>query len=160
MEIIVIKGILQNNPCLLVDRILSLECKLLLENKTSFGSERYPVVLMLPYVGTESSVFKRDIRLITEKAFYSSVTTVIFKSNPMLPPKGKDQISIEDNSCVVYTFDGCCENSYIGQINKNFRARIKEHILKCVENYIKTSSETTNCAIKNIIYCRKFDKLY
>ena len=114
---------------------------------------------MLPSVGTKSEcVFESDIRSITEKAFYSAKPWVIFKSSRMLTPKGKDPVSIEDNSCVLYTFEWCCKNSYIEQTSRNLRTRIKELIPKCVENYIKTGSETTNTAIKkrneNIIHCK------
>ena len=65
----------------------------------------------------------------------------------MLTPKNKNQVPIEDNSCVVYTFECCCKNSYIGQASRNLRTIIKEHISKCVENYIKTGSETTKTTI-------------
>ena len=97
---------------------------------------------MLPYVETKSSVFERDIS-------ESAKPRVILKYSPMLTPKGNDLISIKDNSYVVYTFECCCKNSYIGQTSRNLRTRIKEHIEKCVEDYIKTESETTNTAITN-----------
>ena len=99
--------------------------------------------------GTKSSVFEGDIRHITEKAFYPATPRVIFKTSPMLTSKGKDSISIENNSCVVYTFECFYKNSYIGQTSTNLRIRIKEHIKECVEDYIKAGSETNNTAIKN-----------
>ena len=67
----------------------------------------------------------------------------------MFTPKGKDPISIEDNSCWIYIFECCCKNSCIGQQYRNLRTRIKEHLPKCVKNYIKTGSEITNTATKN-----------
>ena len=79
----------------------------------------------------------------------------------MLTPE-EDPISIEDNSFVVYTFECCCKNRYIGQSSRHLRTRIKEHISKCVEYYIKSESETINIATKNpikIVYCRKPSKL-
>ena len=43
---------------------------------------------MLPYVGTKLSVFERDIRHKTEKAFYPGTPRIVFKSSSMLIPKG------------------------------------------------------------------------
>ena len=79
---------------------------------------------MLRYVGNKLCIFERNIRHITEKWFYSAKPRVILKSLPMFTPKCKAPISIEDNSCVVYTFECCCKNIYIGQKYRNFKARI------------------------------------
>ena len=107
------------------------------------------MVLVLPYVGTKSSFFERDIKYITEKSYYSAKSRVIIKSSPMFTPKGKNPISVEDNSCVVYTFECCSKNRYIEQTFRHLRTRIKEHIPKCDENYIRCGFETTNTAIIN-----------
>ena len=46
---------------------------------------------MLLYVKTKSKVFERDIKHITEKAFYSAKPRVIFKSSPMFTTQAKDK---------------------------------------------------------------------
>ena len=76
---------------------------------------------MLPCVATKSSVFERDKRHITEKDFFSAKPRVNLKSSPMLTSKVKYTITMEYNSWVVYTFEFCCKNSYIGQTFSNLR---------------------------------------
>ena len=105
------------------------------------------MVLVLPYVGTKSSFFERDIKYITEKSYYSAKSRVIIKSSPMFTPKGKNPISVEDNSCVVYTFECCSKNRYIEQTFRHLRTRIKEHIPRYIKNYIIQKPEATHIAI-------------
>ena len=90
-KIIVVKYILQKNgyPCTLADIFRTLESKRLVENKINFGQEKGPVVLVLPYFGTKSSVFE------TDETVYFAKSRVNFKSSPMFTPKGKYRISLK-----------------------------------------------------------------
>ena len=48
--------------------------------------------------------FEKTIRRITEKAYFSVKPRVILKSNSILTPRGKDQITDKNSSSEVYTF--------------------------------------------------------
>ena len=58
-----------------------------------------------------STNIKRNYkRLICKNAISNST-----ENSSVLSPKGKDLIYNKEKSCVVYTFECCCSNSYIGQ---------------------------------------------
>ena len=66
-----------------------------------------------------------------------------------MSPKGKDLISNKEKSCVVYTFEFCWSDSYIGQTSRHLDTRIKKHVPKCVREHIKSQPKTINIATMN-----------
>ena len=50
---------------------------------------------------------------------------------------------------MVYTFECCCSNRYIGQTSRNLETRIKEHIPKCVSDHISNQPKTISIATSN-----------
>ena len=52
-------------------------------------------------------------------------------------------------SCVFYTFECCCSNSYTGQASRHLETRIKEHVTKFLRKRIKNQSKTINIVISN-----------
>ena len=74
---------------------------------------------------------------MTEKVYRASNSRVIFTSAAVFNPQGKDLISYKHKSCVVYTYECCCSNSYIGQTSRHLETRIKEHVPKCVKDNVK-----------------------
>ena len=84
---------------------------------------------------------------MTEKVYFAAKPRVIFTSSSVLSSKGN--ISNKEISCVVYTFECCCSDSYIGQTPRHLKTRIKEHVLKCVREYIKNQSKTISIATLN-----------
>ena len=61
----------------------------------------------------------------------------------------KDPLSYLDKSCIVYKFNCSCERIYIGQTTRHLKIRIKEHIPKCVEDYITGKSACISKAMIN-----------
>ena len=55
----------------------------------------YPMVLVLPYVIIKFSLFEKDIRHITEKAYYSAKLRLILKCSRMLNSKGKSKYQLK-----------------------------------------------------------------
>ena len=84
--------------------------------------------LVLPYAGEKSTQIERNIKKLTEKVYRAAKPRVIFTSSSVLSPKSKDLMSNKHKSCVVYTFECCCSNSYVGQASRHFEIRIEEHI--------------------------------
>ena len=68
-----------------------------------------------------------------------SQTEIVFTPSSVLSPKGKDLISNQHKSYLVYTFECCCSNNFIGQTSRHLETRIKEHVPKCVKNVSKIS---------------------
>ena len=88
---------------------------------------------------------------MTEKVYRASNSRVIFTSAAVFNPQGKDLISYKHKSCVVYTYECCCSNSYIGQTSRHLETRIKEHVPKCVKEYIKDQPKKMGNATSNAI---------
>ena len=88
---------------------------------------------------------------MTEKVYRASNPTVIFTSAAVLNPKGKDPIPYKHKSCVVYTYECCCSNSYIGQTSRHLETRIKEHVPKCVKEHVKDQPKKMSIATTNAI---------
>ena len=76
---------------------------------------------------------------------------VIFTSAAVLNPKGKYLISYKHNSCVVYTYECCCSNIYIGQSSRHLVTIIKEHVPKCVKEHVKDQPKKMSNATSNAI---------
>ena len=97
----------------------------------------------------KSTQIERNIKKLTEKIYRAAKPRVIFTSSSVLSPKGKDLTSNKHKSCIVYTFECCCLNSYIGQTSRQLETRIKEHIPKCVNDNISNQPKTISTATSN-----------
>ena len=74
------------NP--LIDKVFKTESNRLKYIKP-YGPKKYPVLLILPYVGVKSKQVERDIKNMTEKVYRASNPRVIFTSAAVLNPVGK-----------------------------------------------------------------------
>ena len=114
-----------------------------------YRPEKCPVLLSLPYVGEKSTQIERNIKKMTEKVYRAVKPMVIFTSRSVLSPKGKYLISNKEKCCVVYIFECCCSNSYIGQTSKHLETIIKEHVRKCVREHIINQPKIISIASLN-----------
>ena len=114
-------------PGPLIDKVFKTETNTLNYIKP-YGPEKCPVLLILPYVGEKSSHIEINIKKMTEKVNRAANPRVIFTSSSVLSAKGKDLIFNKEKSCVVYTFECCWSNNYIGQTSWHLEMRIKEHV--------------------------------
>ena len=94
------------------------------------------VTLKIPYISRNSAFLEKNIKQVTRNTYFAAKPRVIFTSNPLLTPAGKDLIPKFDKSMVIYQYKCYCDSSYIGltsrQLKKtNQRTRIK----MCTELY-------------------------
>ena len=97
----------------------------------------------------KSTLIIINIKKLTEKVYSAAKPRLCFTSSSVLSPIGKDLISNKHKSCVVYTFECCCSNSYIGQTSRYLETRIKEYIPKCVSDHISNQPKTVSIATSN-----------
>ena len=64
---------------------------------------------------------------------------VVLTSLPILLHTNKDRIPITETSNMIYHFKCCCESSYVGQTSRRLGERIKEHVPKCVVDYLESN---------------------
>ena len=64
-------------------------------------------------------------------------------------PRRKGPNVILDKSCIVYKFNCSSDRIYIGQTTRHFKIRIKDHIPRCVEDYISGKNVRISKAVIN-----------
>ena len=78
-----------------------------------YGPEKCPILLKLPYIGADSKLTAKKIVDITTRSYFSVNPRVLFTSKPILQRSGKDPMTPEKKSFVVYKFKCYCESRYI-----------------------------------------------
>ena len=62
---------------------------------------------------------------------------LFFSARPIFNHVHKDPIPTYDQTMVVYRYKCCCEGSYVGRTGRRLMLRMKEHVPKCVRDFIK-----------------------
>ena len=99
-----------------------------LEKTITFGPERCPVVLRLPWVGAGSSRVEKEVRNIVCSSYPCVKLYVIFGTTRAFSVK-KDVLPTLSKSNLIYFFQ-CrnCENRYVGRTFQHLGARIRQHV--------------------------------
>ena len=72
--------------------------------ETTFGPEKCPVYLKLPWIGNVLSKFENQISKAITSCYYVVKPRVVYSTRVMLPSAKKDCASTTQKSCVVYEF--------------------------------------------------------
>ena len=70
----------------------------------TFGPEKCPVYLKLPWIGNGSSKYENKINKAIASCFYAVKHRVAYNTRVMLPSAKKDNVPTTQKSCVVYEF--------------------------------------------------------
>ena len=81
----------------------------------TFGPEKCPEYLKLPWIGNVSSKFENQIRDVITSPYYAVNPRVVYNTRVMLPSAKKDCVLTTQKSCVVYEFSCRCEARYVGR---------------------------------------------
>ena len=81
----------------------------------TFGTEKCPVYLKLPWIGNVSSKFENQIKKAITSCFYAVKLCVVYNTRVMLPSANKDSVPTTQKSCVLYEFSCRCEARYVGR---------------------------------------------
>ena len=79
------------------------------EAEKTFGPEKCPVYLKLPWIGDVSSKFENQINKAITYCFYAVKPRVVYNTRVMLLSAKKDSVPTTQKSCVVYEFSCRCE---------------------------------------------------
>ena len=85
-------------------------------SKPKFGPERYPVYLKLPWIGNASMQLLKQIKRSVNNCFNLVKLHVVFKSKVLFPSNLKGNVSIFQNSFLIYKFLCKCDVCYIGRM--------------------------------------------
>ena len=107
-----------------------------------YGPVKCPVPIKLPFLGSTSSKYERELKVLTRQCFYAVEPRIIFTSKPIFSHVHKDRIPMKDNSLVIYQFQCSCEKNYVGKTKRRLVDRMKEHIPPCVtKHYSQTPDD-------------------
>ena len=105
------------------------------------GPRKCILPIKLPFLGSASSRLEKDLKTTTQDCYGAVEPRVIFTSKSILSPAQKDSIPLIKSSMVVYHFECCCGNNYIGQTCRRLNDRIKEHVPRCVLQHYKNTPD-------------------
>ena len=94
-----------------------------------FGPEKCSVYLKLPYIGSVSKWFRREVQKAVHNEYHNARAVVIFQARKMFSNMSKDVLVMLATSNVMYKFVCCCDNSYIGRTTQRLGSRIRQHVL-------------------------------
>ena len=144
-----ISQILQNNgyPEELINKIIQRRVtKTTIE--PAFGPEVHNIPIKLPFLGSTSHKMEKHIGRLVRGCYYSAKARTIFTSQPNFTPAKKDPIPSFNKSMVIYHYKCHCGNDYIGQTSRRFAERLKEHVPKCVRQFIKNPTQAYETVLK------------
>ena len=122
----------------------------------TFGPEKFPVYLKLPWIGNVSSKFENQINRTIKFYFYAVMPRVVYNTRVMLPSAKKDGAPTTQESCDVYQFSCRYEARYVGRTTQRLADRIKHHVLTSDRKKSNTVGEQPPHPCKNNnskIYC-------
>ena len=94
----------------------------------TFGPEKCPIYLKLPWIGNVSSKFENQIRNVITSCYYAVKSRVVYNTRVMLLSAKKDCVLTTQKSCVVYEFSCRCEARYVGRTTQRLADRIKQYV--------------------------------
>ena len=137
-ELNTISQILQDNsyPKELISKIME-QHRRKQQQQTMIGPQRCPIPIKLQFLGKDSHRFESELKAAVKTCYFSAEPRIIFSSRPILNHCHKDPIPKNNQSMVIYQFKCCCDSSYVGRTKRRFIVRMKEHVPKCVEEFIQ-----------------------
>ena len=85
-------------------------------------------VLKLPYIGSVSERFRKEIVRITSDAYPVIQPTIIFTTRHAFAGISKDVLPVITESLIIYKYQCCCDQQYVGRTTQRFSERIKQHV--------------------------------
>ena len=81
---------------------------------TKFGLEKCPVYLRLPWLGSVSTRFEKQVKSAVKQCFSAVEPRVVYCTNKLLSATNKDVLPALQKSNVIYQFLCHCDRRYVG----------------------------------------------
>ena len=99
-----------------------------------FGPERCPIYLRLPWLGSVSTRFEKQVKSLVKHFFSAVEPRVVHSTNELLSTTNKDVLPALQKSNVIYQFSYHCDNRYVGRTSQRLQDRIKQHVPKSIRS--------------------------
>ena len=97
-----------------------------------FGPEKCPLYLRLPWLGSVSTRFEKQVNLLSNSAF--PLWNHVLFTNELLPATNKDVLPALQKSNVINQFSCHCDSRYVGRTSQRLQDRIKQHVPKSIRS--------------------------
>ena len=99
-----------------------------------FGPEKCTVYLRLPWIGSVSTRFEKQVKSAVKQCFFAVVPHVVYSTNELLSATNKDVLHALQKSNVIYQFSCHCDSRYVGRTSLGLQDRIKQHVSKSIRS--------------------------
>ncbi len=94
----------------------------------TFGPNKCPAYLRLPYIGPISSRFEKSLKRAVGNTYSTVNLRVIFQTRTPLNGCAKDPSPIQEKNNVIYHYKCHCDSAYIGRTTQRFHRRRDQHV--------------------------------
>ena len=95
-----------------------------------FGPESCPVYLHLPWLGSVSTWFEKQVTSAVKQCFTAVEPRVIYSTTELLSAPNKDVLLALQKSNVIYQSSCHWDSRYVGRTSQRLQDRIKQHVPK------------------------------
>ena len=99
-----------------------------------FGPKKCPVYLRLPWLGSVSTRFEKQVKSAVKQCFSAVEPCVAYSTKELLPATNKDVLPALQKSNVIYQFSCHCDSQYVGHTSQRLQDRIKQHVPKSIRS--------------------------
>ena len=99
-----------------------------------FGPEKCPVYLRLPWLGSVSTRFEKQVKSAVKQCFSAVEPRVVYSTKELLPATNKNVLPALQKSNVIYQFSCHCDSRYVGCTSQRLQDRIKLHVPKSIRS--------------------------
>lgn len=93
-----------------------------------YGPRKCPVYLHLPWLGSVSARYEKQIKTCVQHCYFAVEPRVVFTTKPILPATKKDVLPASLQSNLIYQFSCHCDSRYVGRTSLRLQQRINQHV--------------------------------
>ena len=105
-----------------------------------YGPKKCPVYIHLPYIGSVSERFNKQLENIVGKTYASVRLRTVFQTRRPLSGISKDRSPTHDINNVIYKFKCHCDSEYVGRTSQRFHLRRDQHVPKMIKDWVNGKS--------------------
>ena len=98
------------------------------------GPEKCPVYLRLPWLGSVSTRFEKQVKSAVKQCFSAVEPRVVYSTNELLSATNKNVLPALQKSNVIYQFSCHCDSQYVGRTSQRLQDRTKQHVPKSIRS--------------------------
>jgi hypothetical protein len=134
------KTLLENGyPPFFLDRYMQV-CE---SSPKSFGPEKKPVFVKLPFLGDKAASFARRSLRASFSLFPAAKLFIVFETRRIPVSSPKDRLPALLRHKIIYSFECACGCRYLGRTERRLEDRIREHVPKWLSSDHKCPPRST-----------------